>query len=126
MVSAPGWVYLIGYALLAFSILGLPANAATMKELNRPDTVAATISVLNTVVYIGVGILGNVTGAILDLFAAQSQRNGARVVYPTAAYASLFAFLTVLALASVVITIIQIPETHGRAVTLQDIERDWS
>ena len=56
-----------------FRYLGLPANSAIMKEVNRPDAVAATISVLNTVVYVGVGILGNFTGVILDRFAAQSQ-----------------------------------------------------
>lgn len=123
LIRAPGWAYLVGYALLAFSILGLPANSAIMKELNRPDTVAATISVLNTVVYVGVGILVNVTGVILDLFAARAQITGARIVYPPAAYATLFAFLTILALASTMITFFQIPETHGRAVTRQDIER---
>jgi predicted MFS family arabinose efflux permease len=126
ILRAPGWVYLVGYALLACSILGLPANSAIMKEVNRPDAVAATISVLNTVVYVGVGVLGNLTGFILDRFAAQSQTVGARVVYPPAAYATLFAFLTILALVSTLITVLQIPETHGRAVTLQDIERDWN
>ncbi len=126
LIRASGWVYLVSYALLAFSIIGLPANSAIMKELNRPDTVAATISVLNTVVYVGVGILVNVTGPILDHFAEHSQLSGARVVYPPAAYATLFALLTILALISTLITVFQIPETHGREVTLQDIERDWT
>jgi len=66
------------------------------------------------------------SGTSQALFAAQSQNQGGRVIYPPAAYATLFALLTVLALASSLITFFKIPETHGRAVTLQDIERDWN
>ena len=69
LTAAPGWVFLVSYVLLALSIMGSPASLATMKEVNRPDAVAVTISVLNTAVYVGVGIVGNVAGAILDAFA---------------------------------------------------------
>ena len=95
-----------------------------MKEVNRPDAVAVTISVLNTAAYVGVGVLGNVAGAILDAFGSQAEVTEARIVYPTAAYATLFACLAGLALVSTLVTIFLIPETHGRTVTLQEIERE--
>jgi predicted MFS family arabinose efflux permease len=114
LLTAPGWVFLAGYVLLALSIMGLPAALATMKEVNRPDAVAMTISVLNTAVYIGVGVLGNVAGAILDAFGTRAELTGARITYPPAAYATLFACLAGLALLSTLITVFRIPETYGR------------
>ncbi|MHB8968889.1 MAG: MFS transporter [Pirellulaceae bacterium] len=124
LATAPSWVFLVGYVLLALSLIGSPAGLATMKEVNRPDAVAVTISVLNTAVYVGVGVVGNVAGAILDAFAGQAAVTNARIAYPPAAYATLFACLTGLALLSTLVTIFQIPETHGHAVTLQEIERE--
>ena len=97
-----------------------------MKEVNRPDAVAVTISVLNTAVYVGVGILGNVAGAILDAFAGQAQVTEVRIVYPPAAYATLFACLAGLAWFPPWSPLFQIPETHGQPVTLQEIEREWT
>lgn len=123
LAAAPGWVFLTGYVLLALSIVGSPATSATMKEINRPDAVAVTISVLNTAAYLGVGILSNAAGAILDAFGSHAEAAGTRIVYPTAAYATLFACLAGLALVSTLVTVLLIPETHGRAVTLQEMER---
>ena len=122
LTAAPGWVFLAGYVLLALSTIGLPASAAAMKEVNRPDAVAVTISVLNTVAYVGVGVLSNAAGAILDAFGGHAEIAEARIVYPPAAYATLFACLTGLALASTLVTIFLVPETQGRAMTLQEIE----
>jgi predicted MFS family arabinose efflux permease len=124
LAAAPGWVFLAGYVLLALSIMGSPATSATMKEVNRPDAVAVTISVLNTAAYLGVGVLGNAAGAILDAFGSRAEAAETRIVYPTAAYATLFACLAGLALVSTLVTVFLIPETHGRAVTLQKIERE--
>jgi predicted MFS family arabinose efflux permease len=124
LTAAPGWVFLAGYVVLALSTVGSPASSATMKEVNRPDVVAVTISVLNSAVYVGVGVLGNAAGAILDAFGGHAKVAEARIVYPTAAYATLFACLAGLALVSTLVTIFRIPETHGRAVTLEEIERE--
>ena len=124
LTAAPGWVFLAGYVLLAMSTVGSPASSATMKEVNRPDAVAMTISVLNTAVYVGVGVLGNAAGVILDAFGGHAALNEARIVYPTAAYATVFAGLAGLALVSTLVTLVLVPETHGRAVTLQEIERE--
>jgi predicted MFS family arabinose efflux permease len=124
LTSAPGWVFLAGYVLLALSTMGSPANSATMKEVNRPDAVAVSISVHNTAAYVGVGVLGNAAGAILDAFGSRAEFTEARLVYPTAAYATLFACLAGLALVSALVTVFLVPETHGRTVTLEEIERE--
>ena len=108
--------------LLALSTSGLPASAAVMKEVNRPDAVAVTISVLNTVAYVGVGVLGNAAGAILDAFGGRADVAAARIVYPAAAYATLFACLAALALVSTLVTICWVPETHGRSQTIQEFD----
>jgi predicted MFS family arabinose efflux permease len=118
---ASGRVYLIAYVLLALSILGSPANLATMKEVNRPDAVAVAISVLNTAVYLGVGLAGNLAGAVLDLFAHNAAAGESRIVYPAEAYATLFACLAGLALVSTLVTALQIPETRGCPVTLEEL-----
>ncbi len=122
LLAAPGWVFLAGYVLLALSTSGLPASAAVMKEVNRPDAVAVTISVLNTVAYVGVGVLGNAAGAILDAFGGRADVAAARIVYPAAAYATLFACLAALALVSTLVTICWVPETHGRSQTIQEFD----
>jgi predicted MFS family arabinose efflux permease len=123
LANAPGWVFLLAYILLALSSMGSPAASAAMKEVNRPDAVAVTISVLNTTIYVGVGLLGNAAGAILDAFGGHAQATAARIAYPAAAYATLFACLACLALVSTLVTMLQVPETHGRAVGREGIER---
>jgi predicted MFS family arabinose efflux permease len=126
LLDAPGWIYLVSYALLAMSIMGSPASLATMKEVNRPDAVAVTISVLNTAVYVGVGVVGNLAGLILDAFRGQTVVTETRIVYPTAAYATLFTCLTGLALVSLLTALFLIPETRGHIVTLEEIEREMA
>lgn len=117
LTAAPAWVYLAGYVLLALSTVGIPASSSTIKEVNRPDAVAVTISVHNTIAYIGVGVLGNGAGMILDAFGGRAAVTEARIAYPTAAYATVFVCLAGLALVSTLVTIFLIPETHGRSVT---------
>jgi predicted MFS family arabinose efflux permease len=124
LTAAPGWVFLAGYIVLALSTIGPPASSTTMKEVNRSDAVAVTISVLNTAAYVGVGVLSNAAGAILDAFGSQAEVTAARIVYPTAAYATVFACLACLALVSTLVTIFLIPETQGCIVTPQEIERE--
>lgn len=123
LTAASSWVFLVGYVLLALSTVGTPASVATMKELNHPDTVGIVISVLNTASYAGVGLLVNVAGAILDVFCSKAEYTGMRIAYPPVAYAAIFVCLACLALVSTLIAIYRIPETRGRTVTLQEIER---
>lgn len=115
--AAPGWLFLAGYVLLALSSVGLPASSTTMKEVNPPDAVAMTISVLNTAVYVGVGVLSNAAGVILDTFGNQAEVSESRVAYPAAAYAVLFTGLAGLASLSTLVAMFLVPETQGRSVT---------
>ena len=122
LMAAPGWLFLGAYVLLALSTVASPAAVATMKELNRPDAVAVSISVLNGLVYVGVAVLGNLGGAILDVFRAGARVTETGIVYPAAAYATLFVVLSVLGLISLLVTAIFVPETHGRAITIEEID----
>jgi predicted MFS family arabinose efflux permease len=126
LIAAPGWVFLAGYVLLGLSIVGLPAASATMKEVNRPDAVAVSIAVLNSLVYVGVGLLGNLCGLILDAFRHYAAASQARIAYPPAAYATLFGCLAGLAVISILVTAFLVAETHGRTVALAEIERELS
>lgn len=126
LAGAPGWVFLAGYVLLGLSIGGMPAASATMKEVNRPDAPAVAISVLNTVVYAGVGLLGNVAGLVLDAFGTQAATSATRIAYPPAAYAVLFAGLAGLAAVAMLVTAFQVSETYGRALTLEETEREMA
>lgn len=124
LTAAPPWVFLTAYVLLAMSAIGSPPTSAIMKEVNRPDAVAVTISVLNSMTYVGVGILGNVAGAILDAFRSAAATTGVRITYPPAAYATVFACMAGLAVVSLLLALFLVPETHGRPVTLEEIERE--
>jgi MFS family permease len=104
LCGAGPWLFLTGYILLALSNLGLAVNATVMKELNDPRQVAQAIALHSTVVYFGVAVLLTASGAVLDLFKAGAQRAGEALVYPPAAYATLFAVLAGLALVALVVT----------------------
>lgn len=111
---APGWLFLMAYLLLACAMFASPVSIATIKELNRPEAVAQSVALMNALGYIGAGLIGHLAGLVLDHF-----RGGARVVatgtlYPAAAYATLFALLTVLSALSLLATL-RVPETGGRA-----------
>jgi len=122
--GAPGWLFLAGYLLLALSTAASPASVATMKELNRPDAVAVAISVLNGASYLGVGVLGNISGMLLDMYRSEARVTDAGTIYPPVAYMLLFAVLAVVALISLLVTVFRVPETHGKPVTLAEVERE--
>src|ERR1035437_2998438 len=103
-MRAPGWVFLGGYMLVALSGPAQPSATATMKELNRPESVAASVSVANALAYFGCGTIGQAGGLILDRYRDAAVVPPAGVVYPPAAYVVLFAFLTGLAVLNLVLT----------------------
>lgn len=113
LTHAPGWVFLAGYVLLAVSNAAQPSGSALMKELNPPESVAASLSVVNGLAYIGCGTIAQLGGLILDLGRAGAKVTAAGTVYPPGAYAGLFVFLTVLAGLNLLFAI-RVPETHGR------------
>ena len=111
LLRAPDWVFLFGYILLAVSGIATPSGTATMKELNRPESVAASISVLNGLAYIGCGTIGQAGGWILGRYRETATVTAAGVVYPPAAYVALCCFLAALAGLNLLF-VLRVPETR--------------
>lgn len=113
MLDAPAWHFLLCYTLLAGSTAAAPAGNAAMKELNRPSAVGAAIAMYNGLAYAGVALLVSLSGVVLDMFRHQAVVLDNAVRYPPAAYATLFSFLAVLSVISLILACF-IPETHGQ------------
>ena len=105
-----GGLFLLCYLMLAVSTALTPAVLAAMKELNRPDTVALSIGVYNTLAYIGGALLANVSGVVLDHYRHRATATAAGIIYPPEAYMVIFAILLALGLMSVVSSLL-VPET---------------
>lgn len=114
LTRAPGWAYLAGFVLLATACGSQPSGISTMKELNRPESVGAAISVTNSLVYIGGAAVAQAGGFILDQYRDLAAISAQGIIYPQAAYVSLFGFLAGLALLNLVFSCF-IPETRGRS-----------
>lgn len=113
LLRSPGWVFLLAYVLLAASCIATPSSTMTMKELNRPESVASAISVINGLAYIGSGIVGQVGGWILGCYRDTATVMASGVVYPAAAYIALCCFLAALAGLNLVFVCL-VPETRSR------------
>lgn len=116
LLQAPAWVFLSGYILLAASSISVPSGTATIKELNRPESVAAAVSVFNALAYIGCGTISQAGGWILERYHDTARVTAAGVIYPPAAYVALCCFLTTLAGLNLVL-IWRVPETRSVAFT---------
>lgn len=112
LVRAPGWAYLTGFVLLAAACGSLPSGIATVKELSRPESTGAALSVLNALVYIGGAAIAQSGGLILDHYQERALVTDHGIVYPQAAYVTLFGFLACLALVNLAFSC-RIPETRG-------------
>lgn len=115
LCHAGGWVFLLAYLLLAAAMLATPAATATMRELNRPESVALAISVINGLSYLAAGVIGNLAGLILDRFKQQAVVTGTSTIYPPAAYAAVFMCLVAVSAAGLVVACL-VRETQGQAV----------
>ena len=115
VLRAPGWVFLLGYILLALSSLAAPSNNSTMKELNRPELVASAISVINGLGYIGSGIIGQIGGWILGRHHGAATVTASGVVYPPEAYLALCGFLAALAALNLLFVSL-VPETRSKSL----------
>jgi predicted MFS family arabinose efflux permease len=113
--DAPPAVFVAAFLLLSFAVgLAMPVVGATMKELNDPAVVSQSIAVINCLSYIGLAVLSNVVGLVLDAFADQAAVVDGRRVYPAAAYVTVFALMTVLSLATLIAALF-VPETRGKS-----------
>lgn len=112
LLKAPPWVFLLGFVLLAFSVIGGSASAALMKELNRPESSGSSIAIINGLCYVGAGFASTLAGSVLDRFTPVTIAG--RMIYPAEAYASLFAILAGLGLVSVLAATF-VRETRGES-----------
>ncbi len=81
----PGW-FLAAYLLLALASLGSSAGASLMKALNDPRAVGTALGLGNGIAYLGVALLANAAGMILDHYRGQALGVGDAWRYPVAAY----------------------------------------
>ena len=72
----------------------------TAKELNPRAAAGTAIGLLNAGAYFGVALLTSAVGIILDAYAGQAVKTSAAVLYPRAAYQSVFALCVLLAAVS--------------------------
>jgi predicted MFS family arabinose efflux permease len=115
IVHADGRVFLAAYLAMAAAMLSTPALTATVKEFSRPESVGLSIAVMNGLAYLGAGVIGNLSGVVLDRFKDRATVTAAGTCYPAEAYATDFGMLVCVALASL-ITAFFVRETHGRTV----------
>ncbi|MDO8301938.1 MAG: MFS transporter [Sedimentisphaerales bacterium] len=101
--------------LLAASASFSPIWCATMKELNRPDSAATSIGLLNGVSYLFMAIAMNSAGIIMDMHKAQSTVTATAIIYPAGAYITILTGCSVLALFSLMASLF-IKETFGKSI----------
>ena len=116
LLKAPPGLFLCAFVLLAMASGCTPVQAALVKESNDPGKVAVSIGLLNTSAYVMVAIMSQVIGKILDLFSAQVVVTATAKVYPTSAYATLFAVLLVAGTVAAGASFFT-RETHGRNIS---------
>jgi len=115
-LGLPTWIIIACMLLTAVAAGISPASLCLLKELCPSDAVGVAMGICNTIVYLAVACGTNLTGVILDHHraAAIAQSNGT-IIYPPAAWESLFTVFTFLAAAAFVLTLFS-PETLGRHV----------
>ncbi len=94
----PPLFFLPGYILPAINAGYTPVNVSLMKEYNRSDKAAVSIGVMNTVTYVVVALMSQLTGRLLDLFKDKAIVVEGATIYPQTAYVTLFSFLLAVSL----------------------------
>ncbi len=89
----PPWVFLIAYILPAISAGYTPVTVSLLKELNHSEKAGISVGVMNTVTYMTVAVMTQLTGRILDIFRDNATVSKGIVIYPQSAYVTLFAIL---------------------------------
>ena len=108
------WALPIGWLLAAFLLIAIPAGffsfySLIAKELNPPESTGLAVAVLNFSAFVFIALFGNISGVILG-FWKSAAKNG---MFPGAAYAALFVFLSAGALIALA-TGFLVPETNPR------------
>ncbi len=103
--------FLFAYILLAVSNISNPIGTTIIRELNDHRHVAQALALVNAIVYCGVAVIMMLSGSVLDLFHADTIKTETGIIYPAAAYMTLFLSLAVLAVVSLISTA-YLRETH--------------
>jgi MFS family permease len=106
------------YILLAVSAGSSPIFCTSMKELNPEEAAATSVGLLNGTCYLTIAIVTNLAGYIMDGFQEQAIHTETALIYPPAAYLTIFAILLGVALCSFVSTFF-IRESYGACVYLK-------
>lgn len=113
-LKAPGWTLVPPCLVLAISNGLSPAFVASFKELSPRQSVGFALGYVNSITYFAVALIAHGSGVVLDLYRDEAIVRDDALIYPTSAYAVMFAAMTVVALISLAATAM-IAETNGRA-----------
>jgi MFS family permease len=93
-----------------------PLTNAILIEVNPPALTGVAVGLGNFTAYAFVALFSSLAGAILDLFGGQAPPGAdGRILYPAAAYQTLFAIFLVFSTAAYAVAR-RLPETHGRNI----------
>lgn len=117
-----GWI-LLCYVILGSSSLAGPISAALMKESNPSGATGTAIGVLNGACYMAVALITNLAGYVMDSFRSNAVATATAVIYPRAAYETIFSSCFVLAVAAL-ICVLRLRESYGKSIFARDFPDD--
>ncbi len=112
-----GW-FLLCYVVLGLSTIGSPICSVLMKESNPSGSVGTAIGVLNGASYLAVAVITNFAAYAMDCFSASAKRTATAVIYPRAAYETIFIGCFFLALAAFICALC-LRESHGKSIYVE-------
>lgn len=107
----PGWWLVPAFLLIAFPAGFFSIFGVIVKELNPPEMVGLSVSLLNFWAFVAIAATGHFAGMILHAFEDRAVHTADAVIYSAASYAMIFVLLSVLAAISM-LTAFFVPETH--------------
>lgn len=97
-----GWsCFFLAYALLAFSASLGPIFLTAIKVMCPPSVAGTSAGFINGVCYLGVAIMTNLVGLVLDIYRSKAVVTPDAIIYPTSAYQTFFAIAGVMSLISI-------------------------
>jgi MFS family permease len=113
------WI-LVCYILLGIASGAGPIFSSTIKELNPVKATGTAIGLQNAICYIAVALVTSMAGFIMDFFSDQTIRTPSMIIYPRAAYRTIFTVCFVMALFSFFLSFF-IRESYGKGTHAKEI-----
>ncbi|HNQ34941.1 MAG TPA: MFS transporter [bacterium] len=98
--SRPAGWFLAAYLMLAAGSSMATVFSTAFKEMAPADGAASAVGIGNGTAYLGVALVATLAALIMDAFRSQAAYTERAVLYPPAAYLSVFGFCLLLALVS--------------------------